>query len=267
MKHAIASIFLPALLTACLAAQINSPKVGFIRYGSLPIQGLYGIPGNFVPAQARFGTADGISFSDIGGLLAANGRIELVRADSSRVADHEYGTVAPLLNIDRDLASAVAWLPDIRSLLWWNGTRFATVEIGASISTEKVTSVALTSASTARLLATNPDATVSAVVISLANGNVISSDLLPGVTGAAYQFGSFLLWADERGLQLQSENGAQHTFAAPATSFTAERMSSQWVHLYFPVDGTHWALHLSQTQPSVWRLPAPFPNAVKGNRQ
>ncbi len=268
MKHSVASFLLLALVTTtCLIAQVHSPSAGVIRYGTLPVQSLYGIPGSFVPAEASFGTADAISFSDTGGLVAASGRIELVRADGSAVATYEYGAVAPLLNIDRDLTSAVAWLPDTKSLLWWDGKRFATVNLSESAVTEKVSSVALTSPTTARLLITHPNATVSGLVISLANGNVISSDLIPGVSGPAFQFGSFLLWADEHGLQVQSENGMQHTLSAPGASFTAERMSSHWVHLYFSSDRTDWALHLSETEPSLWRLPAPIPGAVKGRRQ
>ncbi len=260
-------LLLFAALTTSLTAQVHSPSAGVIRYGSLPVQGLYGIPGNFVPVKASFGIADAISFSDAGGLIAANGRIELVRADGFPVATYEYGGVAPLLNIDRDLTSAVAWLPDTKSLLWWDGKRFATVKLSKSAFDEKVTSVALTSSTTARLLVTHPDATVSAVVVSLATGNVISSDLLPGVSGPAFQFGSFLLWADEHGLQLQNKKGVQQTLSAPGTSFTAERMSSHWVHLYFSSDRTDWALHLSEKEPSLWRLPAPFPGAVKGSGQ
>lgn len=266
MKHSIASILLFAALTASLKAQVHSPSAGVIRYGSLPVQGLYGIPGNFVPVEASLGSADAISFSDAGGLIAANGQIELLRPDGTSVAAYECGTVAPLLNIDRDLTSAIALLPGERSLLWWNGKRFATIELVESASDEKISSVALASSTTARLLVTHPEGTVSAMVVSLATGNVISSDVLPGVTGPAFQFNSFLLWADEHGLQLQNESG-QHTLSAPGTAFTAERMSSHWVHLYFPSDRTDWALQLSETQPSLWRLPAPLPGAAQGSRQ
>ena len=266
MKHSIAGTLLFTALTASLNAQVHPPSAGVVRYGSLPIQGLYGIPGNFVPAQASLGSADAISFSDAGALVAANGRIELLRVDGSLVAAHQYGAVAPLLNIDRDLTSAIALLPADRSLLWWTGKGFATVEIDESAAVTSIGSVALTSSTTARLLVTRADTTVSAVVVSLASGNTISSTLLPGVSGPAFQFGSFLLWADEHGLQLQSKNGIQHTLSAPGASFTAERMSSQWIHLYFSSDRTDWALHLSETEPSLWRLPAPFPGAVKGNR-
>ncbi|MBV8864922.1 MAG: hypothetical protein JO210_05920 [Acidobacteriaceae bacterium] len=249
-----------------LTAQVNSPTAGMVRYGALPIEGLYGIPGNFVPTPTTLGAASAISFSDAGGLLAAGGRIELVRTDGSPVGAYESAATSPLLNIDCDLTSAIAWLTETRSLLWWNGTRFATLSIDESSIAGTITSVAHTSSKTARLLITNPDSTVSAVLVSLASGNVISSDLIPGAKGPAYQFGSSLLWADEHGLQLQSDKSVQHTLAAPATSFTAERMSSRWIHLYFPSQNSHWALHLSETEPSLWRLPAPLPAAAKGNR-
>ncbi len=266
MKRFVTSIFAAALFTSCLKAQINPPRAGFLRYGSLPLQGVYGIPGNFVPAQASFGAATAVSFSDAGGLLAANGLIELVRADGSLAASYKSGPTTPLLNIDRDLTTAVAWLPDSHSLVWWNGKRFELAELGEGIPNGRITSVALTSPTTARLLVTNPDGSVSAAVVSLATDNISSSDLLPEVTGPAFQFGSFLLWAGESGLELQAEAGLNHTLTSPAGPFTAERMSTHWVHVYFPSDRTHWALHLSETQPTLWRLPALSPDAVKENR-
>jgi hypothetical protein len=141
-------------------------------------------------------------------------------------------------------------------LLWWNGKTFATVAVESSVFDGRVDCISLVNSNVARLLITHPGGGVSDVDIALPTGNVISSDVLPGVQGSVFQFGSRLFWRDERGLEIEKPGSAQHTLPAPRGLFTAEQMSSQWVHLYFPSNGTHWALHLNAGEPSLSRLPA-----------
>jgi hypothetical protein len=258
MKLSLASIFLPALLAPCLSAQISAPSPGFVRYDGLPIESLYGVAGNLVPAPASFGPADAISFSNTGGLLAVSGRIKLVRVDGSTVDEYSYQGETPLLSTDRDLIGSLAWLPAAHALLWWNGKAFARSAVDTSAFEGRISSVALTAPQVARFLETHSDGSVSAAKVSLATGNIISSDILPGVVGTAFQFGAYLIWADERGLELTTADGTQKTLQCPGGGFSAERMSSQWVHLFFPSNKTHWALHLPEAEPTLSRLPPPL---------
>ncbi len=260
MKRCYVTTLLSALSAACLYGLIGAPSPGFVRYGGLPIQKIYGVSGNLVLAGASFGAADASSFSDTGALIAANGRIKLIRLDGSEIAEYRYPSgAAPLLGIDPNSSGALAWLSASGSLLWWDGKTFTTIPVDSSAFDGRINCVSLVSENIARFLVAHPEGGVSAGVstvdIALPAGNIVSSDLLPGVQSPAFQFGSRLIWSDERGLEIEIRGGAQHTLPAPTGGFTAEQMSSQWVHLYFPSNKTHWALHLGGSEPSLSRLP------------
>ncbi len=257
MKLLFTGSLLCVLLATCLDAQIQPPRAGFVRYGGLPVQGLYGIPGNFIPAGSAFGMVGAVSFSDADGLVFAGGRVVLARLDGSIIAAFDYQGPPPLLN-SVDAKNAVAWLPGTHSLLVWDGKQFSALAFDDSVLDGSICSVSLGSTKVARFLVTHPDGTVSGATVSLTSGNVISSDLLPGVHGPAFQFGALAIWRDDRGLEIQSANGSLETLAAPVGLFTAEQMSSQWVHLYFSSNGTHWALHLGAGGASLTRLPLPL---------
>jgi hypothetical protein len=251
----VAALF-SALSAVCLYGVINAPSPGFVRYGGMPIQRLYGVSGNMVLSGSVFGVAGPVSFSDTAGLIATNGSLKLVKLDGSPVAEYRYvSQAAPLLGADVALNGAVAWMGDSGSVLWWDGKTFTTVTVESSAFEGRINCISLLHPNVARLLMTHPGGGVSAVDIALPTGNITSSDILPGVQGPAFQIGSRLLWSDERGLEIEIVGGAQHTLAAPAGRFTAEQMSSRWVHLYFPSNGTHWALHLGDREPALSRLP------------
>jgi hypothetical protein len=245
------------LSAACLYGIVIAPSPGFVRYGGLPIQTLYGVSGNLVLAGSAFGVADAISFSDTAGLIAANGSLKLFKVGGSLVADYHYGSqAAPLLGTEPALNGAIAFMSNSGSLLWWHGETFTAVPVDGAALNGKIDCISLLNSSVARLLIARPEGSVSRVDIGLPAGNIISSDFLPDARGAAFQVGSRLLWSDKRGLEIEASTGMQHTLSAPSGSFVAEEMSSQWTHLYFPSNGTHWALHLGGSEPSLSRLPS-----------
>lgn len=245
------------LSAACLYGIVIAPSPGFVRYGRLPIQTLYGVSGSLVLTGSVFGVAETASFSDTAGLIAANGSLKLLKLDGSLVAEYRYaGPTAPLLGTEPAPKGAVAFMDNSESLLWWNGDQFTAVPVGLSSLDGRVDCLSLVKANIASLLITHPEGSVSHVDIGLPAGNIISSDLLPDVRGRVFQIGPRLLWSDKGGLELETPGGAQQTLPAPTGRFVAEEMSSQWVHLYFPSNGTHWALHLGGSEPSLSRLPS-----------
>ncbi len=257
MKRCYVAALFSALSGICLYGMITAPSPGFVRYGGLPIQRLYGLSGNLVLAGSLFGAADAVSFSGTAGLIAAGGNLKLIRLDGSAIAEYRYmSQAAPLLGADPSPDGAVAWISESGVVLWWNGKTFTTVAVESSAFDGRIDCISLISSNIARLLITHPRGGVSSVNIALPAGDMISSDLLPGAQGSAFQTGSSLLWSDERGLEIEMAGGAQHTLPAPRGGFTAEQMSSLWLHLYFPSNGTHWALHLGGSEPSLSRLPA-----------
>ena len=90
---------------AWLAAQIAAPMVGFARYPDSSVEAVYGLPGNFVVTRAALGTAGAISFSDYGGLLSRSGKILLLKADATPVAEYDTAEASPLLSVTGDLTS------------------------------------------------------------------------------------------------------------------------------------------------------------------
>ncbi len=243
------------LCAAALNAQLGSPRPGFFHAPGRPVQTLYGIPGNLVPGPAPFGPVSAISFSDEGGLVAHNGRIELVRPDGRPIAAYESDEPLPLLNIDRDLSSAIAWLPQNHAALWFDRQSFVLAPIHDEAFIGTATSVWLETSHMAHFIVLHSDNTVSVVKVDLSNGEVVSSDFLPGVRGPAFAFGTSLLWTDEGGLHIEVSPGSENVLLFPPGPFTAARMSSGWIHLSSLSTGNQYALHLDAHEPTLSRIP------------
>ncbi len=256
MPHSFVKPFSIALLSAfCLVAQVSAPSPGFVRYDRLPIGRVLGGAGNLVTVATTLGTAEAASFSSSGSLLAANGRIQLLEPDGSVAAQVPYRGATPFLNIGRGLATAIAWLPGSRVILHWDGHDFIAVSAALGPGEGLISSVSLAAPDTARFLVSNPDDTVCATLVSLASGNVISSNILPGVSGPAFQFGSHLLWANREGLQIEHPESGRQTLPLRLTRFTAEQMSEGWVHVFEPGNPAHYALCLTKGEPTLSQIP------------
>ncbi len=240
---------------AWLEGQINAPKVGIARYSDNSVHAVFGVHDDFVISTQAMGSADGISFSDSGGLLAKNGRIQLIGPSAAVVAEYESGESTPLVNVDGDLTSAIAWLPSRHSLLHWNGRSFVLTEVASALP-GGVTSLHVENGSTAQLLVNEKGGVVSEAAISLESGYLLSLKVLPGVVGPAFRQYSSVLFHDERGLEVVSGGDAPHTLPLSATDLTVERMSSDWLHLASATSKQNWILHLSRSAIELSELPA-----------
>lgn len=235
--------------------QVDAPRVGVARYSDNSVHTVFGLPGDFVISNQVIGSADAVSFSDSGGLLAKNGRIQLIEPSAAVIAEYESGESAPLLNVDGDLRSAIAWLPARHSLLHWNGKSFVVTDVASALP-GVVTSLCLENASTAQLLLAEKGGVVSEATISLETGYLISLNVLPGIAGPAFRQHSFVLFHDERGLEIVSGSSAPHALPLSATDLIFERMSSDWLHLASASSKQNWILHLSKTALELSELPA-----------
>ena len=200
MNSYLPQLLLSLALAGTLGAQVSAPSPGFIRNGAFPIQAVYGVPGSLVAASTTLGAADALAFADRFGIIAAGGEVKLLRSNGLNLGHFETLENHPVLNLDSDPASAVAWLPESHSLLFWNNNQWQQSAIDGLPDGAAVTSVTRDSAPSSRLLLTQTDASVLAVTIALPQASVTSIDVLPGVCGPAFQFGSKLIWADEQEL-------------------------------------------------------------------
>lgn len=241
-------------LAACLHAQVNAPKVGIVRYSDHSVHAVFGVADDFVISPHVIASADAISFSDSGGLIANNGHIQLIGPSSTVIAEYDSGESAPVLNIDGALTTAIAWLPAQRALLRWNGKSFIlTTLIGELLG--PVTSVRVEN-KTAKLLQTETGGVVSEATVSLETGYLTSLDVLPGVVGPAFQQHSFVLFHDQRGLEIASGNATPRALPLTAPDLTFERMSSDWLHLASAATKQNWIVHLNSTTLELSELPA-----------
>jgi hypothetical protein len=247
--------------TGQLIAQVGAPNVGSARFAGR-VFAVHGLPDNLLVAKAPWTSAAAMSFSDAGGLLAQNGAIVLLGPDGTSLADYAAADVAPVLNIDGPLTSAVAWLPSKHALLYWDGTAFIVREVNDSSFAGEVTCLQFVSPGAALLLVTHADASVSAVTVSLGSGEVTSIDSLPSAHGRAFVQHSLFLSEDKAGLVIESAGGSRRTLVLaqnplPKGDLTIERMSTDWLHISSASTGRHWALYMNRNDLRLSVLPVP----------
>jgi len=243
--------------------QVNAPKVGTARYPDGSFHNVQGLPANMIVAELPLDAAQVASFSDSGGLIAQNGVIRLLSPGFSVLAEYPAGE-QPILSIDGEVTSALAWLPVAHTLLHWNGASFESFAVAESDLEGTVTDIQSAGAKQARLLVRHSDNSVSGVTISLRTGNLVTSEPLPGVRGYAFGQGLFVVYALNKELIVDNLSGYRRTVAFDAPDFVAERMSNTWLHLYSPTLRQSWALHVTQADLQLSQLPGLAMASSKG---
>lgn len=264
-RRTLSLFVLLSCVSVLLHAQLKNPKAGVVRYSDGTLHAVYGLPANYVVDTHTLASADAASFSDAGGITSKNGHILLVNASFATVADYQSGESAPVLNIDGDLKSAVAWLSAQHALLRWSGSSFILTEVNGSGAFGPVTSLHLTPANTAKLLFTNSNnSSVSEATVALDSGEVTSVETLSGIRGPAFQQQSFVVFHDERGLAIATSTAIIQTFpfsVALDDDVTFERMSSDALHVTSRATGQNWILHLgASVTPHLSQLPSAAPS-------
>ncbi|MGI9072076.1 MAG: hypothetical protein ACR2JB_12380 [Bryobacteraceae bacterium] len=204
-------------------------------------------------------TADAVSFSDFGGLVAVNGHIQLMDRRGSVLSEYDSHDLKPLLNIDGDLTTAIAYLPSREALLHWSGKSFVLTQLASGSFSGTATSVQMHGARFARLLGTTTGGEVSEITISLDSGQPISVKFLPGIQGPAFLHHAFVIFHDKQGLEVEAPDGSRRTVSVAARNLVIERMSSDWLHLTSPSTKQSWVLHLNNTDLQLSEMPAPWP--------
>jgi hypothetical protein len=207
---------------------------------------------NFIVADQPFAMADAVSFSDRAGLIASKGKIQLLGSDGLLIGEYNSREANPILNVEGDKATAIAWLPSERTLLRWAVKQFRVFPVPAIEG--RVTSIRTAGADRAQLLIFNNDGSTSRAVVALTAGDVISLDTVPGVSGPVFAEQKSLIFREGKNLAIETPDGVRHTLRVPG-NVVIERMSSEWLHLSFAGTNRHWALHLVGSQPELFVLP------------
>lgn len=250
-------LVIPFGLSGYLCAQVSAPELGVVRYADSAVRPIYGVDANLVIGKPMVRTADAVSFSDLGGLIAVNGRIQLVSRGGAVLSEYDSHEQKPLLNIDGDLTTAVAYLPSRAALLHWSGTSFLLTQVGGANFMGTPTSVQKQSPHSARLLATTSDGNVSEITISLDTNQPSSVKFLPGIHGSAFLDHGFVLFPDKQGLQVEAPDGSRRTIPVAAMDLVIARMSSDRLHLTSAGTKQSWLLHFNNTVLQLSEMPSP----------
>jgi hypothetical protein len=251
---------------AALAAQLSVPVVGVARYADHTLRGVNGLEANLLVARDSLSTADAVSFSDAGGLVATAATIQLITLQGAVVGQFNSHEASPVLNIDGALNTAIAWLPSRGMLVYWNGSSFTDCQVAGGVP-GAVTSVRFSGAGAATLLSNDASGNVFETSVSLPNGNIVTANVLPGVKGPAFQHAGFIVYQGPDGLAIQAADGSVRALPLSAPSLAFERMSSEWVHIASPTTHQDWALHLTGKALQLSILPAaPTPDGSQMRR-
>lgn len=253
MRSRIVRTIFPVLLAGMLQAQVHAPRIGVIRCSDGSVRAVYGLAANFILASKPVAIADAVSFSDRAGLIAANGRIQLVKSDGTRIGEYASRETNPVLNVDTDAASAIAWLPFEHAILRWAGASFRRIPVAPLEG--RVTSLEAVAPDSAQLLILNDDGSTSRATIALSTGALVSMDIVPGASGPAFEQQAALISHEQKELVIELANGLRQHLSVPG-DVTIERMSSEWLHLSSAATNQHWALHVVGSQVDLFVLPA-----------
>lgn len=248
-------VWLAALLGgAAVWGAVSTPNVGMVRCRDGGVYGLRGLHANLIVGARAFSLAQAASFSSQGGLVATDGRLLFIGANGVIQSSYFEGEASPVVNIDSDASSAIAWLPRRSELLTWTGSQFVPTPVALG---GFVDSVRMAAPNSAQLLVTEADSSVVSVTVSLPDGGVTNISGIPGATGSAFYQQSFLLFHDANGLEVQESNGSMRALPITQSDLTFERIGADWVHIASTSAQRDWVLHLNSTVLELSELPQP----------
>ena len=238
------------------AHQLSSPRVGVVRYPDGGVYLLYGLPGNYVLGPRMLDGADAASFSERCGIVARKGSLALLGPDLSLVGTFEAGERAPLLGIDSDPATAIAWLPTAQKLVHWNGQSFASVSVPDLSQEGEVSFVSKRDSQTASLLLHSPSGSVSEASVSLQTGQILSVATTAGVQGSSFRYRSFVIFSNGRDVVIATpSDGNTRRFPLGTDDLKIERASSDCLHISSPTTRRNWLLHFRNNDIDLAELP------------
>jgi len=275
MKHSFITLAF-ALALSCFATlqilcgqivaahQLSSPRVGAVRYVDGSVYLLYGLPNNYVLGPRVLDGVDAASFSEGGGIVAQKGTLTLLGSDFSPIGTFEAGESKPLLGINDNPSTAIAWLPAVQKLVHWNGQAFVSVSVPDLSREGEISFVSKRDPKVAFLLLHSSSGSVSEVSISLQTGQVLSAATVVGVQGPSFQHRSSIVSLDYRDLVIATpSNGNTRRFPLNADDLRMEQASSDCLHISSPATRRNWVLHFHNGDFDVAELPSPSARVTK----
>jgi hypothetical protein len=216
--------FAAALCAQPGTSELSTPRFGSVRWTDGTVREVFGLPGNFVMGEARLRDADALATSNAAALVATHGRLVLFDGNFEPVAESALDGTA-VLGVQDDSMSAVAWVPETKALIIWNGKTLQTIAT-AGVPEDKIRSV---SRNGLNAVLRSDSLTIT---VSLVTGNLVD---------CRADSNSFTASLSKLTL-LRSED------------FSFEQMNDAWVHAWS--GSRHWAVRVNG-EPGMFELPAP----------
>jgi hypothetical protein len=250
MVNRFAVLFCCAVLAR---AEVNTPRLGWVHYPDGHIRSVMGLPGAFVLGEPLLDGITSASFSKEGGILAGASGLTLTTADGSVEGAYETSDSKPVLNIGDEPLSAIAWMPSTHQIVYQSDHgSFTAVSVDDALAGD-ITSIERRGAQAVLLSETGK--MMSELVVSLATGQVISAQIIPGLEAPSYRCGNFVVTGAEHDIRVTNASGISTAFAISGKGLRAESIGDGWAHLWSGSSGRHWAVHVRNGEPVLFELP------------
>lgn len=255
MRRLLHTIFAIALLACLGIAEIRSPRIGMQQQPDGRVRPIYGVTANLIYGKPWDLTGVvAAAFSDRAGLLLAGNRLMLLALDGRVIGSVEIPETHPLLDIEDTPESAAAWLPSSGRLLTWDGRTFAEMQIDTASLPAAPSAFRIIDNHSIEFLVNMPDASVVRATVSRETGAVTQFVRLPGITGPAFQFGSFVIGRQRDRLVIETA-GLMRVLPVSDADVSLQRVASNWLAVTSNATGRQWLIHVDNTGIETSELP------------
>jgi hypothetical protein len=212
---------------------------------------LYGLPLNLFYGPVVGASAGRAAFANDIGLSADTRGITLISTHGALVGSLETNAFDAVLGVAPAPATGAvasfegrvaAWLPALSSIAAWNGAGFTLVPVDSFPGA--VRAVMPLSNGTVALMISLPGGGVIRDVVSLQNGQVLSSTLASTAALSMYERAGFILSLDPQGLTVSDAAGHIQMFPLAEPDIAIDSVADRAVILRPPQPKASWVLQL-----------------------
>jgi len=247
-----------SVLSAALAGAVPgfspaAPQVGVVQCADHSLRVIYGLPLNLFYGPVVGAGAGRAAFANDIGLLADTRGITLISTHGALVGSLETNAFDAVLGVAPAPAPATgtaaslegrvaAWLPALSSIAAWNGAGFTLVPVDPFPGV--VRAIDPLSNGTVALMISLPGGGVVRNVVSLQNGQVLSTTLAGSAALSMYERAGFILSLDPQGLTISDAAGHSQMFPMAEPEIAIDSVADRAVVLRSPQPKPSWVLQL-----------------------
>jgi hypothetical protein len=245
------SVLSVTLAGAVPGANPAAPQVGVVQCADRSLRVLYGLPLNLFYGPVVGASAGRAAFANDIGLLADTRGITLISIHGALVGSLETNAFDAVLGVAPAPATGAAaslegrvaaWLPALSSIAAWNGASFTLVPVDSFPGV--VRAIIPLSGGTVALMISLSGGGVIRNMLSLQNGQVLSSTLASSAALSMYERAGFILSLDPQGLTVSDAAGHSQMFPMAQPDIAIDSVADRAVVLRSPQPKPSWVLQL-----------------------